>query len=98
MPDAVDLEQVRLAAQGDVDAFAGLYERGFRCAWAFATCHGTSREAAEALAEAILTRAFATLGCFSGAVSWPAWLGAIAREVWAESGERPRASARHARR
>jgi DNA-directed RNA polymerase specialized sigma24 family protein len=79
-----------------VHAFAGLYETGFRCAWAFAVREGADREEAEAITEAILTRAFATLRAFSGAVSWPAWLGAIAHEVSEERRE-PRAAARLAR-
>ena len=98
MTHAVDLEEVQLAARGDVDAFASLYERGFRCVWAFVARRAASREAAEEFAEAILERAFAGLGCFSGAVSWAAWLGAIAKEVLAEAGEGPIASAHDARR
>ena len=82
MADAIDAEQVRLAARGDVDAFAQLYERGFRCVWAFAACHCRDRDTAEALTEAVLTRAFSALGSFPCAVSWPAWLGAIAQEIW----------------
>jgi DNA-directed RNA polymerase specialized sigma24 family protein len=97
VPKAADLAQVRLAAAGNVDAFAGLYERGFRCAWAFSTRHCAGRDAAEALTEAILTRAFATLARFSEAASWPAWLGGIAAELWAETCAAPAAAAGRAR-
>jgi len=89
MARSVDFERVLLATKGDVDAFAGLYDQGLRCVWAFAVRQCRSREKAEALTEAILTRAFTTLESFSGAVSWPAWLGVIAREVWAEGSDSP---------
>ena len=52
MTHAVDLEEVQLAARGDADAFASLYERDVRCVWAFVTRRAASREAAEELAEA----------------------------------------------
>ena len=81
MPDGVDLERVRLAVRGDAGAFAELYELGFRCVWAFAARAGGSREAAEDLTEAVLTRAFESLGGFEGTETWCAWLGAIARQV-----------------
>jgi DNA-directed RNA polymerase specialized sigma24 family protein len=95
---ASDFRQVRLAARGDVEAFAELYERGFRCAWAFAARVCPERDAAEALAEAVLTRAFSSLARFGGEKSWPAWLGAIAQEAFAERSESAGATARQARR
>lgn len=92
MANAVDLERVLLATKGDVEAFSDLYEQALRCVWAFAARQCGGREKAEALTEAILTRAFASLGSFGGGVSWPAWLGALAREVWAEGSDSPGAS------
>jgi DNA-directed RNA polymerase specialized sigma24 family protein len=81
MPDGVDLERVRLATRGGAGAFAELYELGFRRVWAFAARAGRSQEAAEHLTEAILTRAFESLGSFDGTETWCAWLGAIACQV-----------------
>jgi len=87
-----------LARRGDVDAFAELYERGFRCAWAFSMRVHSNRVAAETLTEAILSRAFAGLARFGGEVSWPGWLGAIAEEVLAEGGREAARQAGHIRR
>lgn len=84
MSSAVDLRRVRRAARGDVEAFAVLYEGGFRCAWGFAARRCGERSAAEALTETVLTQAFASLSCFPGGASWPAWLGAIAADCVAD--------------
>jgi len=81
----VGLEEVKRAMGGDPHAFALLYEDGLRRVWAFAARRCATREAAEAITEAILTRAFATLSCFTGALSWPVWLGALAAELWQET-------------
>ena len=78
---ADDLDQVRRALRGDVDAFGGLFERGFRCAWSFSTRQCAERSAAESLTEGILTRGFAELRGFSGEVSWPSWLGSLVAEL-----------------
>jgi len=78
---AEDLDQVRRALRGDVDAFGDLFERGFRCAWSFSTRQRAERCGAEALTEGILTRGFAALRGYSGEVSWPSWLGSFAAEL-----------------
>jgi DNA-directed RNA polymerase specialized sigma24 family protein len=80
---ACDGERVRRALAGDRAAFDRLHDEGFALVWAFCARRAQGRDAAEALATAILTRAWQRLAevpaRVEGELDWRLWLFAVAR-------------------
>jgi hypothetical protein len=80
------------------EAFEALYAESFERVWAFATRCSGDRAAAEALAAAVLARAFALPEGAPAHLSWARWLFAIACDEAQERGFEVPAGSRHRQR
>jgi RNA polymerase sigma-70 factor (ECF subfamily) len=76
-PDLARL--TRLAAAGDVEAFAGLYERFRRPVWGLCWRLLGSREAADDAASEVFLKAQQAIMSYDATHPFPAWLMSIAR-------------------